>query len=370
MKKLTELTPEQESRLPGWVERWVDIGLSTEPADWATAERGIAAEYRMAGLEPPSIVVRLGSPLAAAVGAALLGSSAVDVQVSAQVSDQVRAQVSDQVRDQVSDQVRDQVRAQVDVQVSDQVRAQVSDQVRDQVGAQVDVQVSDQVGALWTNYIGGALWANYIGGALWANYIGGALWASWPAYTSFFRSVCGIDISDARELTTGSCGWWYPLSGAVVISDRPDRLLRDRFGTLHAEHGPAMRWRDGWAIYSWHGVGVPGEWIERPGDVDPRLALTHDNAEQRRCLAEIIGWERVLQQISYRTIATDRDENGQPRELIEVQMPDGPARFVRVICGTGRRFVIGADNADATPQQAIARSYNKQPGEYRPEVRT
>ena len=279
MARLTKLTPEQEARLPEWIDRWVAIGLSTEPADWDAARRGIDAEYRMAGLEPPKIMIRAASPLAAFLSVGAL-------------------------RNQVGDQVGRQVLSQVD--------------------SQVDV------------------WAH----------IGGQFWAAFPAYTSFFREVCGLDIPDAREITTRSCGWWYPLDGAVVVSDRPDRIVRDDAGQLHSETGPAMRWRDGWSIYAWHGTQIPGEWIEQRDTLDPMIALTHENVEQRRCAAEIIGWPKVLQHLNPKILDTDIDP--QIGTLLQVDLPDhGPQKFLRVLeQRSGREFALYAPEEAKTALEA------------------
>jgi hypothetical protein len=61
--------------------------------------------------------------------------------------------------------------------------------------------------------------------------------------------------------------------------------------------------------------------------------------ELRRAACEILGWTRILQELGARTI----DEDGDPEigTLVHVTLPDvGPARFVRVRCGTGREFAV------------------------------
>jgi hypothetical protein len=145
-----------------------------------------------------------------------------------------------------------------------------------------------------------------------------------------------------------------------MVSDFPVRLKRDEQHRAHCPDGPSHLWRDGWALYHWHGTRVPGEWIESPQTIDPKLALTLDNVEQRRCLAEILGWEKVLQQLQARKLQEDRF--GQ---LLEVDLPDSPKqRFVRVVCGTGRTFAIPVDRDSKTCLEAIARTYRVTPEEY------
>jgi hypothetical protein len=162
-KRIEKLTKAQASQLSEFKDRWLKIGLATGPCDRPAIERAADAAYKEAGLEPPRLKIWLGSPLAGAIGAAMLKRG---LKIS-QVGDQVRAQVGDQVGDQVWAQVWDQVRAQVGDQVWDQVRAQVWDQVGDQVWAQVGDQVRAQVGdQVWDQVraqVGDQVWGSGLG---------------------------------------------------------------------------------------------------------------------------------------------------------------------------------------------------------------
>lgn len=71
MAKIESLTPEQEAQLEVYRDHWLEVGLSTQPADRKRAERGAAMAYQAAGLEPPSRYVWFDSPIAGAQAAAL-----------------------------------------------------------------------------------------------------------------------------------------------------------------------------------------------------------------------------------------------------------------------------------------------------------
>src|SRR3990167_8359953 len=139
----TELSATTRAAFPTIRDEWLAVGLSTVPANRAEAERGVRLAYNVAGLEAPSLMIWVDSPIAGCVGAAMQVGAQVGDQVWDQVWDQVRAQVGDQGWAQVGAQVGDQVWD----QVWDQVRAQVGDQVWAQVGAQVGAQVWTQVWA-------------------------------------------------------------------------------------------------------------------------------------------------------------------------------------------------------------------------------
>lgn len=136
----------------------------------------------------------------------------------------------------------------------------------------------------------------------------------------------------------------------VTIIDRPE-AIRMQDNVLHCENGPAIVFRDGWSVYSWRGTRVPKEWIEgKPSVTD---AINHENVEMRRCAAEIIGWNVVLEELNARSI--DKNENPMIGEVLEVDLPDiGTERFLRVMCGTKREFAlpIPPDIGDARSAQA------------------
>lgn len=96
-KKITRLSDEQSARMAEWRDRWIEIGLSTSPADRPAAEAAIAAMYRRAGLSPPKIVW-CGSPLSQGLTRAVILNGA---SVRASVVDSVWASVGASVGDSV-----------------------------------------------------------------------------------------------------------------------------------------------------------------------------------------------------------------------------------------------------------------------------
>ena len=259
---IEKLSAEQEVVLAQVRDEWTAVGLSTEPADRPAAEEGVRQAYRRAGLEPPSVVIWLGSPYAGCVASAMLNPD----QVGAPVRGQVGAQVRDQVGDQVWAQVRDQVRA----------------QVRDAVWGQHE--------------------AGYLG---WCDAM----------------QLIGVNLDVAGLSTVArNAGWWWPMRDTVILTDRPDTLHRDPQGRLHCETGPALRYRDGWAIHAIHGVRVPADLIETGWDV--KRTLEEDNAEVRRAAIELTGWDRFIADAGLTLIASAPDPGNPPHELELYDLPD------------------------------------------------
>lgn len=48
MNKITKLTPEQAARFAEWSQKWIEIGLSTEPADFDKATEAALKAYKIA----------------------------------------------------------------------------------------------------------------------------------------------------------------------------------------------------------------------------------------------------------------------------------------------------------------------------------
>jgi hypothetical protein len=61
-KKIESLTPEQEARFPEFVDRWLKIGLCTDPVDRPKAEAAIRLCYIKTNLKPPDEIVWCLSP--------------------------------------------------------------------------------------------------------------------------------------------------------------------------------------------------------------------------------------------------------------------------------------------------------------------
>ena len=337
-RRLESLTPEQVAQLPAIRDRWLAIGLSTEPANRYAAEAAADLAYATAGLPAPRLRIWLDSPLAGAYGAAFLCA----LQRSApQVGAQVGAQVWDQVWDQVGAQVRDQV------------LDQVWDQVRAQVRAQVGAQVGDQV---WR--------CGY-----------GFHDASW---VGFYDTIASFGLHelvkplDGIQGLTRACGWWWPFAGAIVFTARPNRLRRDAQGRLHSDDGQAVGYPDGWGVYAWHGVRVPERVITHPAHITVAQIHQEANAEIRRVLLERYGYERFLADSGAQVLHAD--DYGT---LYRTEFPDDePLVCVSVVNstpeadGSSKQYVLRVPPTITSAREAVAWSFQMTAQEYAPEAET
>ncbi len=136
---ITELTQEQKARFPEFIDKWLKIGLCTEPADRGNAEQGIKLAYKIVGKKEPKIVW-CTSPLANGLTRCAVQKGYKKIKgdsVRASVGDSVWASVGDSVRASVGDSVGDSVRASVRASVGASVWASVRASVWASVGASV-----------------------------------------------------------------------------------------------------------------------------------------------------------------------------------------------------------------------------------------
>lgn len=341
-KEITELTEEQRAAMPGWVDKWVANGLSTEPADFDKAEKAAVACYNLIGKPAPTIRLHMGSPYAAIVGGCL---SSVYYQQHQKPVPNLHEIVGRNIR-----------------------REKFS--LKKDYG--VDVNITNLNDYIKTN---------------WYNYRGANLWSSWIAYVTYFRDICNwenpaLENFKLDETISTNCGLVWFSEECVALSDRPKSIVRDNGNRLHNDVGKALEYHDGWGVYSWHGYRIPEdkEWIiETKNLLNPNVIEKETNAELRRIMLEIYGFENYLKERGATLIAED-EIHGQKRRLLDITVNNEPIRVVEVVNGTvepdgsRRKFVIGCvrnnNKWPETPHEAVAWSYGISPKTYKEIVRT
>ena len=401
MERIKKLTEGQEASLKGFRDKWLEIGLSTEPIDEERSKAAVRKMYECGGIPAPDIFVFLDNPLHGALAATLLCNfDNVRSQVRAQVRSQVRAQVRDQVESQVWGQVRTQVgtqvRAQVRAQVSDQVGSQVWDQVRDQVGSQVWDQVGSQVRAQVWDQVGPQVWdqvrdqvwaqvwdqvrdqvwaqvraqvSDQVGSQVWDqvrdqvwDQVRDQVWAQvraqvWKcaygahdagplSFYDFFRGTFQLADKAAGLIDVAqSCGWVWPFENVAVITSRPAKLAFNDEKILHSEVGPAISYNGGMDLYFWHGTKVPADWILERDKLTVEAVLATEDAELRAAGISIIGIENALSNLKHNIL--DSDQDAAKGELIEVWMDGLPesAVYLKFECPRNGVMMEAVDRA-------------------------
>lgn len=203
------------------------------------------------------------------------------------------------------------------------------------------------------------------------------MWAQYVCAMAAMRDVLGLTGLDCWEnfapweeaAKEGGFRVMHP--EFCIVSDFPEFIHTDDQHRPHCENGPSHRWRDGWSLYHWHGVRVPGHWIETPDKVDPAEVLAKNNVEQRAAGIAILGMGRMLDKLDHQIIDSDPDpEHG---DLIEVRLPGltEPARYLKATCPRNGTICEGVPNTVKSVIEAQAWRVGLTASEFRyPEKRT
>lgn len=202
--------------------------------------------------------------------------------------------------------------------------------------------------------------------------------AAWIARYVFARDKLGISYAPERNsqldiwvAIARSCGWLWPYERVCVVSDRPSLVAwsaapRPR---LHSATGPAVEFRDGYAVYSWEGTRVPKRWIVERDTVPVSDVLAESNADVRTAGLQIVGWSRVLNELGASIINEDSDP--AIGTLYRIDLPGEPNQCIlRATCGTGRQIALRVPPQSKTALEANAWTYGLTGLNYHPEGRT
>ena len=350
---IESLTKEQEEKMAEYRDKWIKIGLSTEPADKKEAEEGIRVAYKMAGLPQPKIVWA-GSPFGNALTRAIVTKILTDKKIGASVRDSVWASVGASVRASVWASVWASVGASVGDSVWDSVRDSVSDSVWDSVRDSVRDSVWDSVRDSVRD-------SGY-----------GQHDANWLAFYEYFKDVC--DLSEETKKLVGlwkiakSAGWYIPHEKICWVSERQSVLNRDEQGRLHSLSGPALSYPDGWSIYAVHGVRIPEYVIMRPEEITIKNITEESNTEIRRVMLDRFGWDRYLLESGAKPI--DTSIRGT---LYRAEIPDDePLVMVRVTNstpepdGTFKDYFLRVPPTMKTADESVAWTFGLPVEEYAP----
>ena len=248
--------------MAAWADKWIEIGLTTGPADREKFAAAAEKCYKFAGLPWHGNIVWVSSPIVGALSAPI-----ANLILNGKHG-----------HDAVNDAVNDAV----------------GDAVRDAVGGAMGAVKKD-----WNKYLGGQFWVSG--------------WWYGSAYTSFFREICNLELNgdlweralSYEEINKSVC-WWFPYKNFIIAVEHPEAINRELVNPnitrgwnshrLHCDHGPAIYWPDGWSIYSIHGVRVTEQIVMRPETLTVEQIDAETNAEVRRIMVERFGMERYVRE--------------------------------------------------------------------------
>ena len=328
LAKIEKLTKKQEDSLVRYRNEWLAYGRSCDPADRKTCKRVFSEMYKSLGHKEPYIWWCDGPAVGSMVRTVLKSNN-------------------------LRDNLRDNLRA----NLWDNLRANLGDNLGANLGANLRDNLRDN------------LWANI------SWYFWGQHECYWPVYYNWphhqLRPMHNEE--QVKKLTwwlelSKSCGWWEPFKGIVFVCERPERQLVDERGRLHCQDGPAILCRDGWPVHAVHGIRVPGDIVEDRSSVTIGRIEEEKNAEVRRVMIEMYGFDSYIKDAKIKQI--QHDDFGR---LYRKEIQGEPAmQFVRVVNSTAepdgsfKEYCIPVRNTVKTAHEAVASSFGIDVASYAP----
>jgi hypothetical protein len=399
--KIESLTAKQKARFPEFVEKWTQIGLSSEPADRPRAERAVHEMYARAGLAAPPKIVWCGSPLSLGLTRAMVLDKTTGEAVAPRATDLIPHSVWASVRASIAGtgdtiagySFKTHTESNVLMSVQGRVRARVSVSVLDRVWTNVKDSVWDNIAdcvGIWDSIrtaVSNGVWENgahinrhdsfdaHIDGQHDAGLLG--------AYR-YFHEVLGLQaeteqLSGLWELAQ-SAGRALPHQNICWLSERHRILECDEDGFLHSLMGPACAYPDGFSIHAIHGVRVPPFVVRQPREITVQKIDDEENAEIRRVMIERFRLGEEVHGVA----AFMRDGGGKPVDhdekfgtLWRRELPDDePIVMLEVVNatrerdGSSKRYWLRVPPTMTTAREAAAWTFDRAPEDYAPSIET
>lgn len=350
-------------------EQWRACSASTGPGDRASAEAGVRLAYESAGLSAPERIVWARSPLEAV--------RLLDPEQLARAGRSVR----EQVRTAPWAAARDRLHAELGArefarhwQATGAALWELTEPIADRIRACVVAAAAPAPGPAET----GDTAAKEASSAarreelrvrmLLLDAVTGQHDAAW---LSAFDTDAGSPLAGLAAVAR-EAGWWWPYENLAVLSERPTALHRDEAGRLDCGDGPAVGYSDGFGLYAWRGMPVPGEFLDELVSLTPERIRSEENAELRRVMLEHYGYDRYLAESGAQPL--QRDETGI---LWRIALPDDEdVVMVEVVNstpepdGTYRTYWLRVPPTTRTAREGVAWTFGLTAPEYEPVAQT
>ena len=343
------ITPGEKARMDLIAQKWIGIAMQTDPIDPDKITPAIHALYATAGLKKPRVVI-VPSPLvmAAAYGAsaAIWHQRSATTSATRSATDSATYSATDSATRSATRSATYSATHSATDSATDSATTSATDSATYSAtrsatasatasatySATTSATRSATDSATYSATYSAAMRACYdLAGDFglacarrWSIvYQGGNMWAGFPAFVESCRDVLGLDLPEfekwaAWEACAEHGGFRVMHPEFCIVSDFPEFIRTDDQNRAHCETGPSHRWRDGWSLYHWHGVAVPGHWIDNPDSVSPSEVLGTTDADVRAAGLQILGWPRIISDLSAEII--DRHPEGMAGgELLAVQ---------------------------------------------------
>lgn len=283
---IKNFTPEQQARIPEFIKRWVNIGLSTEQvSDDERLKVAREVTTNLLGYKDTVPIILMDSPVKCWEAVEKFNKTLSMKQLLDHIGIDTYTKMSRALE-------ADQVWKLIENLLGQPIRKQIHETERE-IRTQIDL-----------------IKRRAIPGKVYEPHIMGHWLAARLAWYAFMPEVLGIWEYPGLWSTfieIQKIGFLYPCVDFIVVGSKPLELYRNERG-LHKDGGPALSWNDGTKAYFLNGVRVPKWLAEIPAmQIDCARFSKIANVEVRREFVRKVGIERLVTKLGARTIDKQGD---------------------------------------------------------------
>lgn len=293
---ITKLTKKQEEQIPKYIDKY--ISLASKKTDRKKSTKAVQDLYENIGEEKP-IVIFGKSPLSTAIMVAMTrilsdnklakDNNQLDNQLGNQLANKLHHQLHNKLYSQLGNQLGNQLYNKLHNKLYNQLCNKFYSQLGNQLYDQLDNQLDNQLSKINNDWHFSIRWLVWAGWYDYAKYIG----------VKFDKKSFNLFVNFVKNIS-----FIMPYKGIVFVSENPTEIHWNDRGLLHNTRDMAIRYADGYGVYSVNGIRFEPEFgkklVEGKAnfteiiglkDVDQRnvaMLLTGDN-EKDKFLKHIYG---------------------------------------------------------------------------------
>jgi hypothetical protein len=335
---IDKLTPEQEAKIPEYLQRYYDKVYRSQPIDRNMCEESITYIYKQAGYKAP-YVWYVESPLMAQIVANLLTNKDYSNLASNLVSNLVS-----NLRSNLVSNLASNLESNLRSNLASNLESNLRSNLRNNLWNNLESNLWSNLGNNLANNLDSNL--NYII----TSYYGNLSDYGWTCFYDFINNELmpsyNLELWNKwKDLINSNIYDMIQFDGLCIVMAMPEKVNIDTNKRLHSETSCAVSWKDGYEIYAWHGLIIPKEWIENKKSITKEIIAQEGNAERRRCIQEILGGEAYLSLLDVSEVDKDFDAQGNEMILYQTKKVDEAANehiyYLKVTCpSTGRNYFL------------------------------
>ncbi|NER39919.1 MAG: hypothetical protein F6J93_39315 [Oscillatoria sp. SIO1A7] len=313
--KIEKLSPEQQSLIPVYRQKWRSIAFSTKPIEPAQAAAAVKAAYAAIGEEEPEVI---------------FAASPYDAEKKTDEITNLGFCSSSQTTSLLEDRLWKGLVSNLWKRLKRKVARELNRQIWNELVSEVrDFQLE--------SLLFGSGWC-----------IQPQDWAGGCSAVDFCLNVLGLKSSRREEELEAwslarslldSCDRIYPYEKIAIVCDRPRQIHFDSQGLLHAFGKLALEFADGYGFYCDRGVPLPEKYGKlHRSQWQAQWLLSETNAELRRVLIQRIGYSRICQELAavsldawreYELLTIEGNLDLEPIHLLKMTCPS--TGFIHVL---------------------------------------